>query len=226
MEKVIGWRVATTAICLGLANRRALNGDSQRTLFLAFSQRSRVIGSMPDLEMPEGTPATTTLEAADGLERAAGVVNKQLTQELDLAAPLVRHTFVSVGKRSQRSGPGDGFGGLSSNIAEVVVDLAPIAERGNISSKIFANRWREAVAGIPDAVNLTFDADKFGSGAPLEYQMRGDDVDELRRAAEEIKGELSKFNGVFDISDSWRMGKQEIQLEFAAGGEKLRPHAQ
>ena len=172
--------------------------------------------------MPVGVPAATTLEAARRLERAAGVVNEQLTQELGLATPIVRHSLVSVGTRSQRSGPGDGPRAWSSNIAEVVVDLAPVAERGNISSKIFANRWREAVAGIPDAVNLTFDADKFGSGAPLEYQMRGDDVDELRRAAEEIKGELSKFNGVFDISDSWRMGKQEIQLDLLPEDPHLR----
>ena len=51
--------------------------------------------------------------------------------------------------------------------------------------------------------------------------MRGDDVDELRRAAEEIKGELSKFNGVFDISDSWRMGKQEIQLDLLPEARNL-----
>jgi multidrug efflux pump subunit AcrB len=110
---------------------------------------------------------------------------------------------------------------LSSNIAEVVIDLAPLAERGDISAKIFANRWRDAVGGIPDAVNLTFDADKFGTGSPLEYQMRGDDVDELRLAAEELKGELSKFDGVFDISDSWRVGKQEIQLDLLPEARNL-----
>ena len=220
MEKVIAWRYATSAICLGaliVALSMILSGRVVFGFFPAV-EGDRVYAG---LEMPVGVPAAATLEAARRLERAAGAINEQLTQELGLAAPIVRHSLVSVGTRSQRSGPGDRPGAWSSNIAEVVVDLAPIAERGNISSKIFANRWREAVAGIPDAVNLTFDADKFRSGAPLEYQMRGDDVDELRRAAEEIKGELSKFNGVFDISDSWRMGKQEIQLDLLPEARNL-----
>ena len=220
MEKVITWRYATGAICLGaliVALSMILSG---RVVFGVFPavEGDRVYA---ELEMPEGVSANVTLEAARRIERASGIVSQQLTAELGLENPIAQHTLVSVGTKSQRSGPGNPFGGLSSNIAEVVIDLAPLAERGDISAKIFANRWRDAVGGIPDAVNLTFDADKFGTGSPLEYQMRGDDVDELRLAAEELKGELSKFDGVFDISDSWRVGKQEIQLDLLPEARNL-----
>ena len=34
----------------------------------------------------------------------------------------------------------------------------------------------------------------------------------MREAAEEMKAELSRYTGVFDISDSFRSGKQEVQL--------------
>ena len=220
MEKVITWRYATGAICLGaliVALSMILSGRVVFGFFPAV-EGDRVYAA---LEMPEGVSANVTLEAARRIERASGAVSQQLTAELGLEHPIVQHTLVSVGTKSQRSGPGDPFGGLSSNIAEIVIDLAPLAERGDISAKIFANRWRDAVGGIPDAVNLTFDADKFGTGSPLEYQMRGDDVDELRQAAEELKGELSKFDGVFDISDSWRVGKQEIQLDLLPEARNL-----
>ena len=220
MEKVITWRYATGAICLGaliVALSMILSGRVVFGFFPAV-EGDRVYAA---LEMPEGVSANVTLEAARRIERASGFVSQQLTAELGLENPIVQHTLVSVGTKSQRSGPGDPFGGLSSNIAEIVIDLAPLAERGDISAKIFANRWRDAVGGIPDAVNLTFDADKFGTGSPLEYQMRGDDVDELRQAAEELKGELSKFDGVFDISDSWRVGKQEIQLDLLPEARNL-----
>ena len=56
---------------------------------------------------------------------------------------------------------------------------------------------------------------------PWSINCAGDDVDELRQAAEEIKGELSKFEGVFDISDSWRTGKQEIQLDLLPEARNL-----
>ncbi|MDC3124196.1 efflux RND transporter permease subunit [Gammaproteobacteria bacterium] len=220
LEKVITWRYATGAICLGaliVALSMILSGRVVFGFFPAV-EGDRVYA---ELEMPEGVSANVTLEAARRIERASDIVSQQLTAELGLENPIAQHTLVSVGTKSQRSGPGNPFGGLSSNIAEVVIDLAPLAERGDISAKIFANRWRDAVGGIPDAVNLTFDADKFGTGSPLEYQMRGEDVDELRLAAEELKGELSKFDGVFDISDSWRVGKQEIQLDLLPEARNL-----
>lgn len=220
LEKVITWRYATSAICLGfliVAFSLILSGRVVFGFFPAV-EGDRVYAG---LEMPEGVPASATLAAARQIEEAAVVVNAEMSAELGLTGPLIRHTLVSVGTKSQRSGPGDGYGGWSSNIAEVVIDLASIDERNKISAKIVANRWRDAVGGIPDAVNLTFDAEKFGTGAAMEYQLRGDEVNELRRAAEGIKAELSKFDGVFDISDSWRTGKQEIQLDLLPEARNL-----
>ena len=220
MHRVIIWRYATGAICLGtliVALSMILSGRVVFGFFPAV-EGDRVYAA---LEMPVGVPASQTLEAARRLEQASAVVNREMTTELGMSVPLVRHTFVSVGTKSQRSGPGDGFGGFASNISEVVLDLAPVSERGNISSKVIASRWREAAGSIPDAVNLSFDSDKFGTGSPIEYQLRGDDVGELRRAAEDIKSELSRFEGVFDISDSWRLGKQEIQLDLLPEARNL-----
>jgi hypothetical protein len=88
--------------------------------------------------MPEGVPATVTLDAARKIERASRIVNAEMSQELGLSDPLIRHTLVSVGTKSDRSGPSSGFGGWSSNISEVVIDLAPIKDRGNISAKVVA----------------------------------------------------------------------------------------
>lgn len=220
MDRVIIWRYATGAVCLGLLFVALSLILSGRVVFGFFPavEGDRVYAA---LEMPEGVPASVTLEAARKIEVASQIVNEEMSEELGLSEPMIRHTLVSVGTKSERSGPGSPFSGWASNISEVVIDLAPISERGNISAKTVANRWREAVGSIPDAVKLTFDADKFGTGSPVEYQLRGDDVDELRRAAEEIKGELSKFEGVFDISDSWRTGKQEIQLDLLPEARNL-----
>ena len=208
---VTQWRYAAAAICLGLLILALAMILSGRIVFGFFPavEGNRVYAG---LEMPEGVSAETTLEAARRIELAAQKVNEELTLELGLSSPLVKNTLVSVGQEVDRNGPGRPMTAGRSNIAEVVIDLVVLKERNNLSAKIIANRWREAVGAIPDAVNLRFDADTYSTGAALAYQLRGDDVDELRRAAEELKAELSRFNGVFDISDSFRSGKQEVQL--------------
>ncbi len=208
---VTQWRYAAAAVCLGLLIIALAMILSGRIVFGFFPavEGNRVYAG---LEMPEGVSAETTLEAARRIELAAQRLNEELTLELGLSKPLVQNTLVSVGQEVDRNGPGRPMTAGRSNIAEVVIDLVVLEERNNLSAKIVANRWREAVGAIPDAVNLRFDADTYSTGAPIAYQLRGDDVDELRRAAEELKAELSRFNGVFDISDSFRSGKQEVQL--------------
>jgi multidrug efflux pump subunit AcrB len=208
---VTQWRYAAAAVCLGLLIIALAMILSGRIVFGFFPavEGNRVYAG---LEMPEGVSAETTLEAARRIELAAQRLNEELTLELGLSEPLVQNTLVSVGQEVDRNGPGRPMTAGRSNIAEVVIDLVVLEERNNLSAKIVANRWREAVGAIPDAVNLRFDADTYSTGAPIAYQLRGDDVNELRRAAEELKAELSRFNGVFDISDSFRSGKQEVQL--------------
>ena len=220
LQRVIGWRVATTAFCVGLLIIALSMVISNRVVFGFFPA---VEGDLvyAGLEMPEGTPAETTLAAARKIEEASKSVNSQLTRELDLAAPIIKHTFVTVGKRSSRGGPGNGGSPWGSNIGEVVVTLTPLKQRKDLSADIVADRLREAVGPIPDAVSLTYDADQFGSGAAIEYQLRGDNIDDLRLVAESLKAELSRFDGVFDISDSWRTGKQEIQLNLLPEARNL-----
>ena len=208
---VTQWRYAAAAVCLGLLIIALAMILSGRIVFGFFPavEGNRVYAG---LEMPEGVSAETTLEAARRIELAAQRLNEELTLELGLSEPLVQNTLVSVGQEVDRNGPGRPMTAGRSNIAEGVIGVVVLEERNDLSAKIVANRWREAVGAIPDAVNLRFDADTYSTGAPIAYQLRGDDVDELRRAAEELKAELSRFNGVFDISDSFRSGKQEVQL--------------
>ena len=208
---VVQWRYAAASVCLGLLIIALAMILSGRVVFGFFPavEGNRVYAG---LEMPEGVSAETTLEAARRIELAAQRINEEMTRELGLTQPMVKNTLVSVGQEVDRNGPGRPMTAGRSNIAEVVIDLVVLEERNNLSAKVVANRWREAVGPIPDAVKLRFDADTYSTGAPIAYQLRGDDVDELRRAAEELKAELSRFNGVFDISDSFRSGKQEVQL--------------
>ena len=220
VAKVLRWRYATGAICLGVLVLAVSLIGSGRVVFGFFPaiEGDRVYAG---LELPEGIAAETTLAAARRIEEAAYRLNDKLTDELGTSAPVIRNVFSSVGQNVDRNGPGRPMGAGRSNLAEVVIDLAPLEERNNISSKVVAARWRDEVGPISDAVKQTFDADLFSAGDPIEYQLQGKSVEKLREAAEFLKAELSRYNGVFDISDSFRSGKQEIQLSLLPEARNL-----
>ncbi len=216
----IRWRYATAAFGVGVLIIAITLIASGRVVFGFFPaiEGSRVYAQ---LEMPEGTPSRVTVAAAAQIEEAAVKLNAGFSEEFGLESNVIRNTFTSIGSLVDRDGPGRPPEAGRSNIAEVVIDLAPLAERGNTSAKVLANRWRQLVGDIPDAVKLKFDADSYSAGAPIEYQIKGRDVQVMREAAEEMKSELSRYTGVFDIADSFRSGKQEVQLRLLPEARNL-----
>ncbi len=220
VRKVLEWRYVSASICLGVLILALSLIASGRVVFGFFPaiEGDRVYAG---LEMPEGIAAETTMTAATHIEQAARRLSDDMTEEMGLSKPLIRNILSSVGQNVDRNGPGAPQGAGRSNIAEIVIDLAPLAERNEISSKVVVARWRDYVGSVSDAVKLTFDADTYSAGSPIEYQLKGKNVDKLREASEQLKAELSRYQGVFDISDSFRSGKQEIQLQLLPEARNL-----
>ena len=164
------------------------------------------------LTMPEGTPVEQTAEAVAQIERAA----EQLREELDADLPAgeaskISHVFSSIGsfmpKGSIRSSTQ-----ANSNLAEIGIELNLPSNYSGISTRHYANRWRELTGGIADAIELGFTSEAFGVGNAIEFELYGSDFDELRSVAGELRGALQSYPGVLDVSDSFRAGKQEVQL--------------
>ena len=203
LQNAISWRYATATTCLGLLILAFSLIASGRVNFGFFPaiEGNRIYAS---LELPEGVAAETTLKAALQMQRGAQLLNDEIVAQHNLSQPLVRNTLSSVGQKVDRNGPGEPPGPGRSNLAEIVIDILPFEERANLSAKEIANRWRELVGPIPDAVKLSFDASTFSAGAPIEFRMQGSDVEILRNAAEELKYQLTRYPGVFDVSDTFR----------------------
>ena len=107
-----------------------------------------------------------------------------------------------------------------SHLGEVVLALSPATERALSTSELVA-RWRELTGPIPEAVQLRFEAASFGAGEAINVQLAGRDIDELRDAAQQLRTELAGYEGVFDVSDSFRAGKREIKLSILPEAELL-----
>jgi multidrug efflux pump subunit AcrB len=214
----ITWAVGTSILILALA--LVVSG---RVIFQFFPavEGDRVYAT---LIMPEGINVELTEQGAEQIEEAA----KQLRQEIatDLAEDgyedPIKHIFASIGSNAAKeNGPPRVGSSGGSHLAELVLDLAPMEQRPGWSSNAIAERWRVLSGAIPDALDLQFTADSYTAGDPIALQLRGSDVEELKRAALHLRGELARFPGVLDLSDSFRAGKQEIQLDILPEAKAL-----
>jgi multidrug efflux pump subunit AcrB len=232
LKKVLKYRYAAWATATGVI-----------IITFALLMSGRVIFQfMPSVEgdtvwgtvvMPVGVPGYITEDAVSIIEEKALELTAELDEELVAlkasgAAPesterVVASVLTIIGGRAPRGGPGGpGRGNAgSSEVAEVVLYLTPFFERGEISSAEIRDRWREKVGSIPDALELTFVSDAFSAGDAINYRLEGRDEENLKIAATELRGELARYPGVFDISDSFRAGKQEVQIQILETGKTL-----
>lgn len=112
---------------------------------------------------------------------------------------------------------GPQFGG---HLAQITLELLEGEEREVTASQL-ANKWRKKVGSIPDAESITFQSVLFSAGNPIEVHLSLDDHNLLIAAAEELKNEIKGYPGVFDVSDSFMPGKDEMQLKLKPAARSL-----
>ncbi|MFT4888253.1 MAG: multidrug efflux pump subunit AcrB [Pseudohongiellaceae bacterium] len=220
------WATATGVIIIVLA---LLISGRVNFQFFPSIEGDTVFGTV---KMPIGVPGYITEEAVSLLEEKALELKAELDLELvDLKAaglaPAATESIVDsiltiVGGQAPRGGPGGGGANAgSSEVAEVVLYLKPFFDRGEMSSGEIRDRWREKVGTIPDALELTFVSDAFSAGEAINYRLEGRNEDNLILASTQLREELMRYPGVFDVSDSFRAGKQEVQIQILDRGKTL-----
>ncbi len=221
LRRAITWRYLTAATGLGVLILAVSLIASGRVIFSFFPDipGNKVYAS---LEMPPGISVERTRAATHRIAAAA----ERLRGELDAhvqpsAGSVIKHVVVSIGTHLHRGGPPDPEGPGRSDFAEVGIELARLEERGYIEATDVAKRWRELVGAIPDALKLSFTATSYSAGEAINLELTGRDVEQLRMAALEVKSQLSRYDGVQDITDSFRIGKEEIKLALLPDARNL-----
>lgn len=175
--------------------------------------------------MPEGSPPEVVEEAVARIEAAAEQLQAEFAEARTLSGgSIFYNSLASVGDQPYRTALSRNAGGNAKsfarpNVGEVHIQLAPSEERTGATSGEIVARWRELTGEIPGAVELIFMASLFTTGDAINIQLTGPSVAQLRMAAEELKAGLSRYEGVFDIADSYRSGKQEIKLNIKPSAE-------
>jgi multidrug efflux pump subunit AcrB len=211
IQRAMQWRYVTIALGIVVLAATVATFVSGRMQFQFFPP---VEGNhlYATLTMPEGTPIEETSKAAAKIESAAELLRQELDAGLAEGEPSgIAHVFSSIGsfipKGSMSSGQSS-----QSNLAEIGIELSLSGDMADVATSTFANRWRELTGSIPDAIELGFTSQAFGAGSAIEFELFGKNFDELRDAAAELRLALQSYNGVLDITDSFRAGKQEVQL--------------
>ena len=220
VRRAIAKRYITAAIGVGLLILALAVIISGRVVwgFFPAMEGDRIYAT---LEMPEGVAVEATMEAVLQIERAAQVLDRELTREMGRDTPIILNHLTSIGTPADRNGPPQRPQPGRSHFAEVVVELPLARDRDNRSTAEIANRWRDLVGGVPDAVKLSFSSERFSTGEAVNYKLTGTNVDDLRLAATELRAELARYAGVFDIHDTFRAGKQEIRLSLLPEARNL-----
>jgi multidrug efflux pump subunit AcrB len=178
------------------------------------------------ITMPLGTTNEETQRAVKKLEDAAFQVRERLDAQTPKDHPsIVRHMLSSVGSQPFKTDQGRAGGRITTSfkgahIGEVHIEASPSEERLFNSYEV-ARLWREIVGDMPEAEELQFTADIFQAGDAINVVLTGVDFGQLQDAAEWLKGELAKLRGVIDIADSFRQGKEEVQLKIKPEAEAL-----
>ena len=171
--------------------------------------------------MPLGSPVALTADAVEELQVGAARLRRELTDET--GKDYFVHMFGAIGDQpmASREGPiqsSDNTG--ASHLGEVTIELIPSQDR-QYTSETLGNRWRELTGPIPEAVEVSFNASAMSPGEDVDVMLVGNDIDELRSAAEAVKNELRNYSGVHGLTDSFLEGKEEMKLGIKPAAEAL-----
>ncbi len=180
--------------------------------------------ALPELEgdtvvarvlMPPGTPLERTEAVVHQLTEALGQVNRD-PENAQLRQPggkdLVDDVYVKFNQNVDafETGP---------HVATVFVDLLE-AEKRNPDMRLddLFEAWRTATGPIPDALAVSYTEPTLGpAGRNIEVRIRGDNLDELKTVALELKAWLSRYPGVTNLTEDLRQGKREFRVRFRPG---------
>lgn len=178
-----------------------------------FSVFSRLDGDVMTarVEFPNGTPIEVTKEAVDQVEAAVRQLGESI--KTTSGAPLITNLFSLTGSTISEDRPEYG-----NHLGSVRVEMLGTEFRGHHSEDLMV-QWEKAVGAIPGLTSLTFAGMQAGPpGAPIEVWLQGNDMPTLMLAAADLKAKLATYDGVYQIQDDFRPGKNEIRL-------RLKPEA-
>jgi multidrug efflux pump subunit AcrB len=157
------------------------------------------------LDMPQGTPWQKTHEYARRIEDAARAMNARFKAQ-DAQGRDVIKTLQTISD--------------SDTQARTQLELI-VSEEREIDSTVLGQWMRDELGTLQGVRSFRLDAAAGPGGSPIDVQLQGRDLEQLRQAASELKLQLASVEGVRDIRDSFNSGGRELNIKVTPEGEAL-----
>ncbi|NJK83616.1 MAG: efflux RND transporter permease subunit, partial [Saprospiraceae bacterium] len=186
-----GVLLATLIISIG-----AFQGGVIKSTFFPIIERDNVT---INLQMPAGTRENITQKWLDHIEAAAVDANKELSQR------FFNNEQQAIIQFEKNLGP-------TSYQGNVNITMLDSELRDSLRMRDVINAVREKTGTIYDAEVLTFGAQS-PFGKPINISLVGENLEELSKATQAVKIELSKLEELRDVVDNNQPGLREINVE-------------
>ena len=155
-----------------------------------------------NIEMPPGTPLEMSLQTT--LEIEARVRDRMRPQELRAMVSYAGQLFTETEALF-----GDQYG-------QIIVSLAPDIDNEFRSVDEVMDEIRATVSDHPGPLNISFYRISGGPpvAKPISIKVRGDDLQQIASAAEQLKNILRSIPAIHDITDDASKGRNELSLTF------------
>jgi multidrug efflux pump subunit AcrB len=155
-----------------------------------------------NVEMPPGTPLETTLQTT--LEIESRVREKIFPEELRAMVSYAGQLFTETEALF-----GDQYG-------QIIVSLSPDVDNDFRSVDDVLDIIRSTVSDHPGPLNISFYRLAGGPpvAKPVSIKVRGDDLQQIADAAEQLKRILRTIPAIHDITDDAAKGRNELNLTF------------
>ena len=164
------------------------------------------------LTMPVGTQFKITDRYVDKMFVAAQQLQDKYIDPVTQDS-IVKHVMSSTG--SSRGARGSEFGRVQFEL------VAPEERNIDITTNQLISEWRKNIGPIPGAESLTFRANFFRVGDPINVQLSANSLETLELASNEVKKHLQTYPTVYEIADTLSDGKEELHIDVKPQGHVL-----
>lgn len=161
------------------------------------------------VELQEGSGFNRSLEIMEQLERSIIALKKE---------PLL----MSKGGVS-----GDGQSVLKNHYAEsnennvfMVLELSSNESR-SVSSRDVSELWHKHIGPVENVEEFDVEYTLMGKPKDINLVLKGRDINALRAATDDIESALLRYPGVFNVSDSMRSARREIEISLTDHADTL-----
>lgn len=169
--------------------------------------------------MPQGTPLKQTELVVDKLVDALKTVDDEFSKLQVNEQRLIKSTSILYNTNVSAYESG-------AHVATISADLLSAGERLGKIPDLLA-RWRELSGDHPDVIALQFtDKERGVAGKAIDIRLHSSQTAVLEKGSQELQQWLKGFKGVLDLSDDFRPGKPEYNIQLREGANTLGVDAQ